>query len=207
MAERYEGARFKTTIVGVEAPTDNRIQELRYWCGIFHKYNLAPPYEGGSYGNLSFRARQARNYNAFIITTAKTSLNLTNCNECFAKVSGVDFEKGIVYASGVKEPSSESMLQFVIYRERPEINAVFHGHSSEILAVAKGLGVPETEKEAPYGTVALVKEVLEILDRENFLLMKNHGFLSLGKTMQEAGELAMRMHRQAIRFSGGLAVV
>lgn len=208
MAEKYEGVRFKTTIVGVKVPTDNRIQELEYWCGIFHKCNLAPPYEDedGSYGNLSFRRRRRQNYNAFIITTAKTGLNVLT-NECFSNVSGVDFKQGIVYACGAKKPSSESMLHYAIYRERPEINAVFHGHSPEILASANALGVPETAREVPYSTIELVEEVLRILDKENFLLMKNHGFLAFGKTMQEAGELTMRMHRQAVRALGILASV
>lgn len=206
MAESYEGVRFKTTIVSVEVPTDNRIEELKHWCEIFHLYNLAPPYPGGSYGNLSFRARWTRNYNAFIITTAKTGLGALT-NECFVKVSGVDLKQGIAYAHGAKEPSSESMVHYVIYRERPEINAIFHGHSPEILVAAERLGIPETEREAPYGTRESVEEVIRILDYKDFLLMKNHGFLALGKTMQEAGELTMRMHRQAVRALGILAAV
>ena len=51
----------------------------------------------------------------------------------------------------------------------------------------------ETEKEEEYGTVALVQGVLDVLGENNFLIMKNHGFISLGKTMQEAGELSLKM--------------
>lgn len=199
--EGYRGVRFKTTIVGIEAPVDHRIKELEYWCAIFDRHDLAPPYKDGSYGNLSFRARDRRNANAFIITTARTGLGALT-NKCFAKISGVDLKQGVVYACCVKEPSSESMVHYVVYRERPDVGAVFHGHSPEILVSANALEVPETEREAPYGTLALVEEVLNVLGKGNFLIMKNHGFLSLGKTMQEAGELAMRMHRQTVRALG-----
>lgn len=202
MVESYEGVRFMTTIVGIQAPTDARIEELKFWCGVFHGRNLAPPYEGGSYGNLGFRRRAGAN--AFIITTSRTGLNALTDN-CFAEVPDVDLRKGVVYACGVREPSSESMVHYTIYRERPDVGAVFHGHSPEIVGSANALGVPETEREAPYGTLELVEEVLRVLNNENFLIMRNHGFLSLGKTMQEAGELAMRMHRQAVRTRGILA--
>lgn len=200
MSEGYEGVRFMTTHVGIKAPTDTRIEELKYWCGAFHGHGLAPPYPGGSYGNLSFRVRLGAN--GFVITASKTGLNVLTDNRCFAEVPGVDLRKGVVYACGVKEPSSESMVHYAVYRERPDVGAVFHGHSPEILASANALGVLETEREAPYGTLDLVEEVLKVLNKENFLIMKNHGFLSLGKTMQEAGELAMRMHRQAIMVPG-----
>lgn len=202
MPEDYEGVRFVTTLVGIKAPTDTRTGELQYWCGAFHGHGLAPPYKDGSFGNLGFRRKAGAN--AFIITTSKTGLGALTTNN-FSEVLYVDLGRGIVYASGVREPSSESMVHYAIYRERPDVGAVFHGHSPEILASANALGVPETEREMPYGTLGLVEEVLKVLNRENFLIMKNHGFLSLGETMQEAGELAMRMHRQAIRTLGILA--
>lgn len=202
MPEGYEGVRFMTTSIGIKAPTGARIEELKSWCEVFHKHNLAPPYPGGSYGNLSFRVRPGAN--GFVITTSKTGLNVLT-DDCFAEVFNVDLRGGVVYACGVREPSSESMVHYVIYRERPDVGAVFHGHSPEILASANALGMPETEREMPYGTLDLVKEVLKVLNKENFLVMKNHGFLSLGKTMQEVGELAMQMHCQAVRVPGTLA--
>lgn len=203
--EGYQGTKFKTNPVG-EAPTDYRIEELIYWCGIFNDYNLAPPYPDGSYGNLSFRVEDEKI--DFIITTSRTGLGALR-NECFARVCGVDFGRRVIDACVVKgkEPSSESMVHFVIYRERPEINAVFHGHSPEILAAAEKLGILITGREVPYGTRESVEEVISILKSESFLAMKNHGFLALGRTMQEAGELTMRMYRQSVRALGILASV
>jgi len=36
-----------------------------------------------------------------------------------------------------------------------------------------------------------VAAVLEIIDRNNLIMMKNHGFIAVGKSLQEAGDLVM----------------
>ena len=92
-----------------------------------------------------------------------------------------------VYATGTRHPSSESMLHYAIYRQRPDVNAVFHGHCSELLQSATLLGITETEKKEPYGTIELVNSVLKISEKDNFLIMKKHGFISLGNSIKEAG--------------------
>ena len=79
---------------------------------------------------------------------------------------------------------------FKIYEKRPEVNAIFHGHSLELLKP----GIVTTEEEKPYGTVELVEEVLKVLDNDVFVL-KNHGFVSLGKTMDEAGNNIVKLLR------------
>ncbi len=88
----------------------------------------------------------------------------------------------------MKDPSSESMLHHEIYKMRPDVNAIFHGHSGLLL---KRGNLPTTKEEKAYGSIELVKEVSKILNKGNLLLMKNHGFLSLGKSMEEAGKLAL----------------
>ncbi len=191
---RYQGVKFKTEMVKKEVPNDPRIEALKYWARLFHHYGLAPPYEGGSYGNLSFRLQ--RGEDPFIITGSKIGLKDKLSADCFAKVLSCNLKKGIVYAAGIKEPSSETLLHFAIYRERRDVNAVFHGHSKEILNSVSKLKIPETTKEEPYGTVELVQKVLEILDGKFFLVMKNHGFISLGRTIKEAGKLTFEMYRR-----------
>jgi len=99
-------------------------------------------------------------------------------------------DKKIVHAIGKNKPSSESMLHYAIYAGRKEINAIFHGHSKEILKYGDKLGVV-TEKEMSYGSIELIEEVLKILDKNDFVILKNHGFLSLGKNMEEAGKLVL----------------
>ena len=186
----YHGVKFKTVFLDDIAPSDTQIDKLKYWCRIFHEKNLAPPYEGGSFGNLSYRLGDS---NSFIITGSKIGLKDNLLDEHFVRVESYDRKKYILNVRGVREPSSESFLHSAIYTNRKDINAIFHGHCPAILAQAEKLGLISTKREEPYGTSELVDSVLEILGENNFVIMKNHGFLSLGPTPDEAGEVTIKI--------------
>jgi len=197
MAEQYRGVKFVTEMVGMKVPSDKRIDRLIYWCGIFDKKGLAPPYDGGSYGNLSFRLKPGRGN--FVITAAQSGLADSTSLDRFVEVNEVDFDRGVVKASGARNPSSESMVHAAIYNHRPEVNAIFHGHCKAISENAERLGIPITKQEAPYGTLALVDRVLEIINTPNtdgMMEMRNHGFISLGINLDDAGKRVLRTLNQ-----------
>jgi len=173
-------------------PRDDRAAELRSWCVRFHDSNLTPPYRGSSLGNLSFRVHG--DGHAFIITASEVRVKDDPAEDMFVTVHSCDPAKGIVSASGLKEPSSETMLHAAIYRERGDVGAVFHGHSDLLLRCGETLGVPVTEREEEAASLALVASVLHVLKDETFIIMRNHGFLSLGRDMHEAGEQAVRLY-------------
>ncbi len=198
MGKGYEGVKFETKIIEKEIPSDPRLERLRYWCVLFHQQNLAPPYPlllpdkgWGSYGNLSFRVKKGEN--PFIITSSKSSLEHATSNDKFVLVQNIDYGNRSVYVHAKQgtDPSSEARLHDSIYQKRPKVNAIFHGHCDIITNNARSLGIPETKTKKPYGSMALVNEVLEVLGNYNFLQMKDHGFLSLGKTIDEAGNLTL----------------
>jgi ribulose-5-phosphate 4-epimerase/fuculose-1-phosphate aldolase len=188
--------KFRTEIIEKEVPQDPRIEKLKYWCGEFHRSNLAPPHKGGTLGNLSFRLKDVED--AFIITGSRVGLSYELSDDAFVAVYSYDLKEDIVFARGTREPSSESRLHFAIYNRRKDVNAIFHGHSEEILAHPDKLNIPETKQKAPHGSIELIQSVLEIVDDEFFLVMKDHGFISIGKTMKEAGELALRMRERCL---------
>ncbi len=204
MVESYQGTKFKTEIIGEEVPNNPRLEELKHWCQIFHKCDLTPQYEGGSYGNLSFRLQDDEDQ--FIITSSQIGFSDWLQDYCFTRVSSCDLRKRIVYAYGVKSPSSESMLHYAIYHQRNDVHAIFHGHSKKILSCVKKLKIPETTQEEPYGTAELVQRVLEILDNKSFLIMKNHGFISLGSTMEETGKLTLQIYKKCLQITSSRAV-
>jgi len=191
-SERYEGIKFRVEFTSKEPPHDEKLVDLKAWCKKFHDLGLAPPYEGGSYGNLS--CRMAAKSDAFIITGSRIGMKHELSDDCFVLVNSCDPEKELVSVSGSREPSSETILHCAIYHNRKDINAIFHGHSQKILKWAQKLNITETREEKPYGTVDLVESLLEVLGSENFLIIKNHGFISMGKSMEEAGNLALLMY-------------
>ena len=184
--------KFKTIFVSDEAPHDKEIEELKHWCNQFHKNKLTLPIEGASTGNLSCRTEDG-----FIITASmlKTKENLSN--DSFVRVINYDVYKNTVYAEGKREPSCESIMHFLIYNSRDDIKMIFHGHESSIVKHAEKLKLPVTEDEAPPGTIELANEVLAVLGNNNFIVIKNGGFVSFGSTMKEAGELAIKIHKKA----------
>ena len=178
--------RFNSIFVSDQAPRDPRIEELNEWCGEFEKNKLTPEVEGNYTGNLSFRSKEG-----FVITASglKSKENLKD--NCFVYVKDYEEQSNTFYVEGKTQPSSETIMHSLIYRNHEEVNAVFHGHNDTIVANDKKMGLTVTEKEYESGTVELAKEVLKALGNNKLIVLKNHGFVSLGRTMKEAGELAL----------------
>ena len=186
--------KFKTEFINGNVPKDPRMEELKYWCNKFQDLNLTPLYKGRSLGNLSFRLKD--NEDAFIITASALALKGDLSDDSFVIVQSYGLKEGTIYASGTREPSSESVLHAGVYRKRKDVNAIFHGHSGKILSCAADLKILTTKRTESYGSIALAESVLEILDNELFMVMKNHGFLALGKNMEEAGQLSLKIYEQ-----------
>jgi ribulose-5-phosphate 4-epimerase/fuculose-1-phosphate aldolase len=186
MSERYAGVKFNTVFLRRQVVDSVSITELGYWCHQFHRTGLTPLYKGKSQGNLSFRCN-----GSFIVTASGLGPKDNLSPECFVRVVGCDIGRMKVYAIGLREPSSESMLHYRIYELKKEIKAVFHGHAPSLLEYGERLGLPVTGEWYPYGSLELVRSVESLLDH-NFVILRGHGFLALGNSMNEAGNLALK---------------
>ena len=193
MEETYCGIKFRTIFNKKAIPNDPNIPELVGWCRQFNASGFTPKYDGGSCGNLSFRSD-----NGFIVSCSQADFSVVDEND-FVELLQVDLIKKEVLVNGKKEPSAESFMHNEIYKRRKDINAIFHGHSNEFLTFGQKLNLPMTKKEYPGGSIELMKEVAKILDNNNFILLKNHGFLSLGDSMGTAGNLAVKRYTQLQR--------
>lgn len=186
MSEEYRGVKFSIDFLQKVSPNlSPNLVKLIKWCQLFDHHKLAPPYPGGSAGNLSFRIKP--NNPDFIITGSRIGLKNNLSEKHFVQVTNVRFSDKIIEAKGLIEPSSESMLHWAIYQQRPDVNAIFHGHSQAIMDKAKQQNWITTNVEVPYGTTELVDEVIGVLGILKFIIIKNHGFLSLGKNIDATG--------------------
>lgn len=193
MTEKYSGVKFRTILERKDVPYDEGMKELIFWCKKFDELGLTPKHTTGSHGNLSFRIDDG-----FIITASGKNMSKVSVND-FVKVTECNKHKKEVYATGLVEPSSESFLHWLIYQTRKDVNAIFHGHDKEVLERSDQLSLVKTEKEQPYGTIELAEEVLKVLDENDYIVITSHGFLSLGNSMKEAGERAVRIHESALQ--------
>lgn len=174
--------KFKTEFVSDDLPDEKENKDLIQWCNQFHKNNLRP--------SLSFRIEDG-----FVITANNLEQNVSN--DSLVGVINYDVYKNVFYIEGKKEPSLESIIHYLIYNTRDDINAIFNGHHDSILKNAEKLKLPITENEQPEGTMELANEVLDILRDNDFVVIRNHGFVSLGRNIKEAGELTLNVLKKA----------
>ena len=194
MPEEHIGTKFHTEFLPGKID-DPLTAELVHWCRMFDCLGLAPDYVRGSCGNLSYRVE-----GGFIITPTGAYFSSIREDD-LVSVIACDFENKRVTVVGDREPSSETMLHHEIYQRREDVKAVFHGHGEEVVRHAHELGIAETLQEQPYGSVELMWEVARVLGNKRCLVLKNHGFISLGDDMREAGELALGLREAVLRLS------
>lgn len=98
------------------------------------------------------------------------------------------------------KPSSEILMHLECYRNRPDITAVLHAHPSYSVGVSSaGQDIPSMFPDFPAmirhieyldylipTTELLANAVAEVIPRTDVIVMRNHGVLTVGKTMKEA---------------------
>ena len=127
-----------------------------------------------TYGNISVRYGKR-----MIITASGTDLgNLKN--EDFVEVVDYNISSNIALVIGLKKPSIETPMHWLIYR-KPDVNAIIHVHKFFESA-------PTTENYAPPGSVELAMEALKALKNANLINLKNHGSLAVGINLKKALE-------------------
>jgi L-fuculose-phosphate aldolase len=111
-----------------------------------------------------------------------------------------------------KLPSCEYKLHAVCYKERPDVKAIFHTHPFFALrAFSKSVWVkPVTMEFAAYisntvkiiefippGSPELARAVKAACCKHDCILMKKHGIITLGRTMQDAYLKNLIVEREA----------
>jgi len=114
-------------------------------------------------------------------------------------ICAVDMEGGQI--AGVRKRTSEVLLHLAIMKHRPDVKAVVHCHPPHATAFAvAGEPIPQCilpEVEvfmgevpiAPYetpGDQRFAETVVPFLEATNTIILKNHGTVSFGKTLEEA---------------------
>lgn len=192
MAEKYKGVKFETIFLNKEVVKNENINVLIKWCNKIDELGLAPKHDSGSAGNLSVRTE-----NGFIITGSGTDFEIIKEEE-FVEVLECDKEKKEIKCNGIVNPSSEAIIHYSIYEKRNEVNAIFHAHDDLVM---KKLNEVTTTFERPYGTLELVDEVMNVLDNHDYIVMRNHGIIALGKAMEEAGKLIVKKNEEAKKLT------
>jgi len=189
MPEVYVGIKYDINLKNGKRETEHA-EELIKWCKDFYAKGLVSC-GGNVAGNLS-----CRTHKGFLITPGGQKLGKINSGQ-LVEIVELDEKAHKLKAIGIQNPSSESFLHAAIYKARKDVNAILHGHNDVVTRGPKKFGVPETGKEQPYGTLELRDEVLKILGKNKLVQMKNHGFISMGKDIEEAGKIALELYSKS----------
>lgn len=114
-------------------------------------------------------------------------------------VKGLTKNRRALNCRGLHPPSSESLLHYLIYQQRPDVRAIIHCHDKIIVEQVDVLGVPTTPRECPYGTWRLAKAAVRILGSNNTVVLRNHGIFCVGSSLTAVWRELQRIHYQAIR--------
>jgi L-fuculose-phosphate aldolase len=98
------------------------------------------------------------------------------------------------------KPSSEILMHLECFRKRPDITAVLHAHPSYSVGVSSaGHNIPSLFPDFPAmiksvayldymipTTEVLADAISGVIEENDVVVMRNHGVLTVGKTMKEA---------------------
>jgi len=104
-------------------------------------------------------------------------------NQDISLITKVEDER--IYWMGYKKPSSESPLLFELYKNFPETNAIVHSHCPRITYDTKmqKYSTPDYIRAGCFGEGNKIAEVIS--NNEGFAILRLHGELALGKSLQE----------------------
>jgi len=145
----------------------------------------------GTDGNLSVRLADG----TILITPSGLSKGRLETNDLVL----VDAEGH--HIDGHRKASSELLMHLLIYDQRPEIRACVHSHAPHATAFAvAGVLLPDDvlpevvlfvgeiplTTYAPPGTDAVPASLKPFIGQHEAFLLKNHGLLTIGATLEEA---------------------
>jgi ribulose-5-phosphate 4-epimerase/fuculose-1-phosphate aldolase len=89
-----------------------------------------------------------------------------------------------VYYVGSRKPSVETIMHWMIYEKRPEVNAISHVNAGP----KEGKEIVTSDKEIPWGTRELGIDTSGMFEKADIAMMKNHGVVAVGDSLTKATE-------------------
>jgi L-fuculose-phosphate aldolase len=186
LMDGYVGVKFKTLLLGskIDFNIDDIFSHFQKNCRLLKRHGMTPQ----NAGNISVRHKKG-----FIITASGSNLGSLQRDE-IVYVQKCVIEDGLVEFMGPNLPSSETFMHSMIYQCKPALKAIIHVHDPETLDRAT-MELEATEEEVPYGTLALARMACDtFLKADNIIVLKNHGYVAVGKDLNAAADLVRATH-------------
>jgi L-fuculose-phosphate aldolase len=190
--ENYTGVKFNAVQCSGKLPqiAVGLYPEFKKTCDRLKSGGMAE----GNAGNISIKSGKS-----FVITSSGSNLaSLVESDLVF--VEKCDVDAGKVYYHGSKKPSSESIMHWLIYGQRPDTMAIIHAHDKLLtnFNLINGV-VKESEREEPCGSVDLAKMAARTIGQsEQIIALKNHGYVAIGSDLDTVCDFIIDTHKQLL---------
>lgn len=146
-------------------------------------------------GNMSVRLGEG-----FVVTASGCNLGRVGPGE-LVFVDSADPATTLVRYRGSALPSSEALLHAMVLAARPAAGAVVHAHDPAVTGAAMvRAGMVITDREEPYGTVALAERALESFARaQDLIVLENHGYVCVGASLEAVVDRIVMTHLRLVR--------
>jgi ribulose-5-phosphate 4-epimerase/fuculose-1-phosphate aldolase len=146
-------------------------------------------------GNMSARLGQG-----LVVTSSGSNLGILEADE-LVYVDSAEPGSGRVRYRGPALPSSEAIMHAMVLAARPEAMAVVHAHDAALTPEAMArAGMVITDREEPYGTIALAERALEAFARaEDLIVLENHGYVCVGASLEAVADRIVAMHLRLLQ--------
>jgi len=187
----YVGVKFDAVRLDDALPSscDGLFERFKACGDRLASYGMAP----ANGGNLSERTG-ATLADGLAITCSGCNLGLIDPDE-ISWVESCSLEHEQVRFAAPHRPSSEAMMHWLIYRDFPAARAIVHAHDEAATTDAALARIATSHHEEPYGTVGLARAATDTFARgDDIIVLRNHGYVARGETLEEAAERVVRMH-------------
>lgn len=196
MKEGY--IKFGFDIKGKKTVEESKITELNLYRQKCFDLNLIGVHREGKLKGVGFGNISVKDDDDFIISGAKTGRVEVLTNAHYTRITGYDLSKNHVECQGAISPSSEAMTHAAVYDSDASVKAVIHIHNKHLWHYLLKQQVPETSKDAEYGTCEMGSEVKRLFketdaSHKKIIVMKGHeeGILVFGESLKEAYSVLM----------------
>lgn len=188
-----------------KALQSDEYRELESWREKLWKVKLIGSYFPSNigYGNLSILKDYRNSFNTkepqFLITGTQTGHKENLSGEDYVRVLSFNENTFAAKSEGPCLPSSETPSHYSLYKAKKDIKAIFHVHDPKIWKHLCKDHPLFTPADVEYGTPEMARQFLEMnLPDKGIIVMKGHedGFVSYGRTMNEAGELLLELYNK-----------
>lgn len=191
------GSLFDVIHQSTEIPSDPQAEAIIALAKTMHAMGLTPSYGPGDHGNLSCRISRGILISAR--ETSKVDLQPAQLVHVLGKEDALRGPR--VICRGPALPSTDTLMHLAIYEQRPDIGAIVHGHDNQLLRRAEALKLSITHTSAKTNSFELIDEMRALSVTHDFMILRDHGFVALGPTLDAAWELCRRWLDQAKRYS------